>query len=168
MNLRPSGYEPDELPGCSTPRCVWYREETRLGLVYGSGGDLLSHGLSRSTIGAAGLNGRVREGIGCFPCAVTAGPANQPLAACWQRGCFDLSKLCQVMDEPRWSGGPTFVGRLPGRIKPIERLVLVDCACRHACIPSLSTWWSSTALRRDLVLRGASRLDAFSGYPVRS
>ena len=21
MNLRPSGYEPDELPGCSTPRC---------------------------------------------------------------------------------------------------------------------------------------------------
>ena len=20
MNLRPSGYEPDELPGCSTPR----------------------------------------------------------------------------------------------------------------------------------------------------
>ena len=23
MNLRPSGYEPDELPGCSTPREVW-------------------------------------------------------------------------------------------------------------------------------------------------
>ena len=24
MNLRPSGYEPDELPGCSTPRQgVW-------------------------------------------------------------------------------------------------------------------------------------------------
>ena len=22
LNLRPSGYEPDELPGCSTPRCV--------------------------------------------------------------------------------------------------------------------------------------------------
>src|SRR6266536_910430 len=21
LNLRPSGYEPDELPGCSTPRC---------------------------------------------------------------------------------------------------------------------------------------------------
>ena len=26
MNLRPSGYEPDELPGCSTPRrCLWPR-----------------------------------------------------------------------------------------------------------------------------------------------
>ena len=22
MNLRPSGYEPDELPGCSTPRVL--------------------------------------------------------------------------------------------------------------------------------------------------
>ena len=78
LNLRPSGFEPDELPGCSTPRKGLHRGETRIGLVDGSGGDLLSHGLSRSTIGAAGLNGRVREGIGCFPCAVTAGPANQP------------------------------------------------------------------------------------------
>ena len=24
MNLRPSGYEPDELPDCSTPRCYFY------------------------------------------------------------------------------------------------------------------------------------------------
>ena len=23
MNLRPSGYEPDELPGCSTPRYIF-------------------------------------------------------------------------------------------------------------------------------------------------
>ena len=25
LNLRPSGYEPDELPGCSTPRQYWFR-----------------------------------------------------------------------------------------------------------------------------------------------
>ena len=36
LNLRPSGYEPDELPGCSTPRQkpvrVWvvYRKSLRL------------------------------------------------------------------------------------------------------------------------------------------
>ena len=24
MNLRPSGYEPDELPDCSIPRCSYY------------------------------------------------------------------------------------------------------------------------------------------------
>jgi hypothetical protein len=28
LNLRPSGYEPDELPGCSTPRFSILRFET--------------------------------------------------------------------------------------------------------------------------------------------
>ena len=39
LNLRPSGYEPDELPGCSTPRSgVGSREpEARMGLADGSG-----------------------------------------------------------------------------------------------------------------------------------
>ena len=40
-----------------------------------SGGDLLSRVLGRSTIGATGLNGRVRNGIGCFPRAVTTRPS---------------------------------------------------------------------------------------------
>ena len=36
LNRRPSGYEPDELPGCSTPRqnCTHYRESA----PYGQGG----------------------------------------------------------------------------------------------------------------------------------
>ena len=38
------------------------------------GGDLLSHVLRRSTIGATALNGRVREGIGCFARAMTTKP----------------------------------------------------------------------------------------------
>ena len=33
----------------------------------GPGGDLLSHALRRSTIGAEGFHGRVRDGIGCVP-----------------------------------------------------------------------------------------------------
>jgi len=54
------------------------------------------------------------------------------------------------------------------QIKPIEQLVPVSWM--HCCTytSGLSTWWSSTALKGDLVLKGASRLDAFSGYPVRS
>jgi hypothetical protein len=61
LNLRPSGYEPDELPGCSTPRMVFfYRGLGR------PGGDLLSRVLRRSTIGAEGFHGRVRDGIGCI------------------------------------------------------------------------------------------------------
>ena len=38
------------------------------------GGDLLSHDLSRSTIGAVALNGRVRKGTGCFAHAMTTKP----------------------------------------------------------------------------------------------
>ena len=39
-----------------------------------SGGDLLSHVLRRSTIGATALNGRVRDGIGCFARAKATRP----------------------------------------------------------------------------------------------
>ena len=53
-------------------------------------------------------------------------------------------------------------------IKPIERLVLVSYTHCCASTPSLSTWWSSTALKGELVSRWVSRLDAFSGYPFRT
>ena len=42
-----------------------------------SGGDLLSHALRRSTIGAEGFHGRVRDGIGCGPLAVTTRPSKR-------------------------------------------------------------------------------------------
>ena len=53
-------------------------------------------------------------------------------------------------------------------IKPIELLVPVSFTHYCASTPGLSTWWSSTVLKRILVSRGASRLDAFSGYPFRT
>ena len=52
--------------------------------------------------------------------------------------------------------------------KPIERLVPVSFTRYRASTPGLSTWWSPTALKGELVLRQASRLDAFSGYPFRT
>ena len=85
LNLRPSGYEPDELPGCSTPRQHQKRlsppTKTPLRDSLGSGifnivnglrsappakpgDDLLFHCLSSSTIGAVRFHGRVRDGIG--------------------------------------------------------------------------------------------------------
>ena len=72
LNLRPSGYEPDELPGCSTPREVWWGvggERFVEGMTEEAcrpGGVLLSRALRRSTIGAGGFHGRVRDGIGWF------------------------------------------------------------------------------------------------------
>ena len=63
LNLRPSGYEPDELPGCSTPRQLIRADG---GGPARPGDDLLFRALRRSTIGAEGFHGRVRDGIGCF------------------------------------------------------------------------------------------------------
>ena len=77
LNLRPSGYEPDELPGCSTPRQT---KKPPLGMPAAAfeivngfscltlaskpGDDLLFHCLGSSTIGAVRFHGRVRDGIG--------------------------------------------------------------------------------------------------------
>ena len=52
-------------------------------------------------------------------------------------------------------------------IKPFERLVPVGCMRYRTSTSGLSTWWSSTTLMGELVFGWASRLDAFSGYPVR-
>ena len=60
--------------GAATARPV-YRAGIGLfldGSVLGrSGSDLLSRVLRRSTIGARGFHGRVRDGIGCLPPAIT-------------------------------------------------------------------------------------------------
>ena len=121
--------------------------------MYWSGGDLLSHVLRRSTIGATGLNGRVRDGIGCFPRAVTTRPSEamrasalkvwylRRLRQCWlsnlaQNNQNETSLSFQVLPltdlsnaEPLghnpW-GQTHEVLRLLNRIKPIERLVPVN------------------------------------------
>ena len=136
------------------------------------GGDLLSHAFRRSTIGAEGFHGRVRDGIGC----IAPRQGHQAIdERCAKRTCslqFVWVGSCWLC---RSSGGIPRYTRDPGSvpdgwvvIKPIERLGPVSCTRYRASTPGLSTWWSSTALERDPVLRGASRLDAFSGYPVRA
>ena len=123
MNLRPSGYEPDELPGCSIPRffvcpiayrlfedsfcptarwgfwtfpqfirfCVfWVFFGIVLEIIWvfiRFGGALLSHTLRCSTIGATLLNFRVRDGTGCFSCAIATKPNKDPNDAFACRRC---------------------------------------------------------------------------------
>ena len=43
------------------------------------GGELLSHVLRRSTIAAAALNFRDRDGIGCIARAIATKPGNHPV-----------------------------------------------------------------------------------------
>lgn len=54
------------------------RREILLRFLTRFGGVLLSHALRRSTIGATVLNCRVRDGIGCFTCAMTTKPRKKP------------------------------------------------------------------------------------------
>src|ERR1700728_728524 len=83
LNLRPSGYEPDELPGCSTPRqrlravgsITTALIKRKFSVLGRPGDDLLSHVLRQSTIGAKAFDGRVRDGIGSYHLAKATRPA---------------------------------------------------------------------------------------------
>ena len=68
-------------------------------LLGGPGGDLLFHALRRSTIGAEGFHGRVRDGIGCFTLAMATRSSKQ-------RRCWMFRGLCFVVvrDFP-WAFG---------------------------------------------------------------
>ena len=83
-----------------------------------SGGDLLSRVLGRSTIGAAGLNGRVRDGTGCFPRAVATRPSKPP-----RQGASKVGRRMR-------NGAPGLSrGRGPDRA---IRLGCLDCTVRRA------------------------------------
>lgn len=91
------------------------------------GGDLLSRGLSPSTIGAAVLNFRVRDGTGCFTCAMTTKPRKSPcrLSCCARKrqvagsvfacecalplGCSYQSTPCTLRSRVSRAGGSVFV-----------------------------------------------------------
>ena len=63
------------------------------------GGDRLSRALGRSTIGAEGFHGRVRDGIGCWPLAIATRP-------CRDRRTDDSGQMTEAtspVDRPRLS-----------------------------------------------------------------
>ena len=154
------------------------------------GDDLLSRALRQSTIGATGFHGRVRNGIEWGTCAITTwssrhmkcerraitavgsakkrrhpkplgSPVGQPYPALYSKVVY-LVFACKI---PQHKDIPTSICLYVRLIKPIERLVPISFTHYCASTLGLSTWWSSTVLKRILVLRGASHLDAFSGYP---
>ena len=100
-----------------------------------------------STIGAEGLNCRVRDGNGCDPFAM----------------------ITQKSSNTRWH--TCCMSKIHFMVKPNGLLVTVSSTYCYAYTPGLSTWSSSTALLRtftslgDLILGMVSRLYAFSAYP---
>ena len=153
MNLRPSGYEPDELPGCSIPRrfcpdCVLVRVDRleRYGSVVFSrfGGDLLSHVLRRSTIGATALNDRVRNGAGCFARAMTTKPRKDHAAPKVRRVAGSVSRSEARCHTPSFRvrvHQPAFVGGVVSRVRCMCMLLSVRS---QVCVPVC--YWIKSSL----------------------
>ena len=116
------------------------------------GDDLLSHDFSRSTIGATALNGRVRDGTGCFACAMITKP-RKPIGIPSQG--LTLGRM--LSSQPSTGSNQAYRTISTGQLNALLRLHLrpIDVVVYHGP-------------QGYLVSRGASRLDAFSGYPVRS
>ena len=102
--------------------------------------------LSRSIIVAAGLNFSVRNGKRCAPA---------PLSP-------------RVSPGLGGRGKPTHERVPPLGAEALGPLVPLGSTCRHAHTCGLSTWSSTTALKGGLISGPASRLDAFSAYPIRT
>ena len=124
------------------------------------GDDLLSRALRHSTIGAGAFHGRVRDGIGCGRSARITRPTkggDQSKSGLGLNTSVDASPhrpqvARSAVAHQRWT-------LTMKAIKPIERLVLVSFTHCCASTPSLSTWWSSTALQ--------GRTSFKVGFPLR-
>ena len=157
------------------------------------GSDLLSHDLSRSTIGAKALNFRVRDGTGCFALAIATKPRKIQDRSSWRsqevaRQAGYLQRKCPLPHVSYVTEGfISDIGRnnrttlsqvlwcLFGSWLSITRSDQANRAISTSqlnVLPRLHLWPIDEVVylgpQGYLVLRGASRLDAFSGYPFRT
>jgi hypothetical protein len=141
-----------------------------------------------STIGAGGLSFRVRDGSGRFPAAVAAetwverggrsapggaSPGGRRVVRRGGRARGGWGWLPAVAREPHSGRGRVFPrgGGCGGQV--LGLLVPVGFASCDVSTSGLSTQWSGwgpypVVPVGDLILKQASRLDAFSGYPFRT
>ena len=140
-------------------KCVWRRCPT------------LPHPGECSTIGAGRLSFRVRNGTGRFPAAMTTVTLYGFCVCMLIRRCGDRlshSGRKQEVYNPHHDAhgeGVCVVGGRP--------LVPVSFTRYQASTSGLSTPWSVGGLTQhmlegEFILKQASRLDAFSGYPFRT
>ena len=148
-------------------------------MVAGPGDDLLSHVLRRSTMGATGFHGRVRKGIGWGTRAMATRSSNHPATPPSLRLGGDPGPPAHGADATRDGTEVVKLASLLAWAALLVRLSLegveVDRAIRTGKLHALPRFHIRPidvvvyhGSRRDLVLRRVSRLDAFSGYPVRT
>jgi hypothetical protein len=122
------------------------------------GSDLLSRVLRRSTISAGAFHGRVRNGIGCSRSAITTRSAKRTL----------FEKLFSVPSISAQSEGLSPEMGIRNENDQADRTIstgkLQALPLFHTRPINVVVFHGSQGI---LVLRWVSRLDAFSGYPVR-
>ena len=105
------------------------------------GSDLLSRALRRSTIGAEGFHGRVRDGIGCWPLAIATRPCRDQRTSVFTRSWACRCKRARLTIK-----------------RSIERLVPVSTGVAAFAPP---------AYRRDGLSRLSTRPGFEGGFPLR-
>ena len=165
LSVGPRAFKVSRLRDAQAREGVATRKRFYVGSVLcGPGGDLLSRVLRQSTIGAKAFDGRVRDGIGSLsPCK--SHQAGEERMSATLTGRSEGSEDQGSGRKQNWDFHWVYRVLAIRTIKSNERLVPVSFTHCCASTSGLSTWWSSTALQGELVLRLVSRLDAFSGYP---
>ena len=116
------------------------REDVLFSLFFGFGDDLLSHGLSRSTIGAWDLIVRVREGIGSLSPAMITKPEEQ------RRSLFLSSLWDDARSAPRLARFVDLAcARPPRELSGEVKLDKRDCLSMHPeALCGEATWREPT------------------------
>jgi hypothetical protein len=123
------------------------------------GGDRLSRALRRSTIGAEGFHGRVRDGIGCWPLAIATRPCRDQGVR--NQGIQDYGSWRLVPERSVFTHGVGLVAASERALavkRSIERLVPVSTRVATLAPP---------AYRRDGLSRLSTRPGFEGGFPLR-
>ena len=132
--------------------------------------------LGRSTIGAVGLNDRVRNGNGCGPCALIASNKvavryrlrradQRKVSRSWTRILMKCSWRLAADDSVSPEGE---VVKPHGRLGPLRSEALAGVPRAAYRRDGLSRPFRGLKAPGEFILGTASHLDAFSGYPCRS
>ena len=118
-----------------------------------------------STIGAEGLNCSVRNGKRCFPLAITTEIVSRPRGSVGAAG--PRRGLKTALQAKRSYSGDQKTTSSP---RPISTGLLSVSPRLHSRPINLVVYQGSYSLKGmgELISRSASRLDAFSGYPIRT
>ena len=149
--------------GLEDPDLFWLLSSVFCRLVLARpGGDRLSRALRRSTIGAEGFHGRVRDGIGCWPLAIATRPRRDQRTEDRRRR-TDRSSVVRLLS----SGIECLHGRSKACRCKRARLAVKRSIERLVPVSTRVATLAPPAYRRDGLSRLSTRPGFEGGFPLR-